>query len=164
MATGETMAIIHPYQAETPATNYPQQNLRNVHPTLDFDAATAETANFTLVLPSHYGGNGLTVLVRWAGATATSGNVKWNAAIERMDVGTLDTDADSFASAQTTTTAANGTSGILAETSIAFTSGAQMDSVAAGETFRLQVKRDAADAADTMTGDAQVESIVVKET
>lgn len=165
MATGETMCTIHPLElGEGPTSAFPQINLRNQHPVLDFDAATAETAYVTRILPSHYAGGGLTVLIRWVGATATTGAVKWNVAFERIDTGTLDIDADSFASIQTATTTTSGTSGVNVETSIAFTSGAQMDSVAAGETFRMSVKRDAADGADTMAGDAEITYILVKET
>lgn len=164
MATGNTLITINPLEAEFPAANFPQHDLRNAHPVLDFDAATAETCYFTRTLPKLYAGGGLTVRIRWAASTATSGNCKWNVQIERIDAGTLDIDADSFASAQTTTTAANGTSGITVETVITFTSGAQMDSVAAGETFRLLLQRDAANGGDTMTGDAELVALIVEET
>jgi hypothetical protein len=95
-------------------------------------------------------------------ATATTGNVKWNAEVERTTA--QDTDSDSFAAAQTATTTCSGTSGILVETSIQFTSGAQMDSVVAGERFRVRVSRDANDAGDTMAGNAQLLGFYVKET
>ena len=45
-----------------------------------------------------------------------------------------------------------GTAGILTVTEIPFTNGAQMDSVGAGDGFRLRITRDAAN--DDMTGDA----------
>lgn len=164
MASGDTLCTFFPTDAELPAANYPQHNVRNIHPTLDYDAAAEETAYFTSVLPANYAGGGITVLIRWAAASATSGDCIWLTAIERILVGTLDIDADSFASANTVTTTANGTSGVTVESSIAHTSGAQMDSLAAGETFRLSVARNADDGSDTMTGDAQIVSVVVKET
>jgi hypothetical protein len=80
-----------------------------------------------------------------------------------MDVGTTDMDADSFATAQTPTAiTVPATSGVIQEISIPFTNGAQMDSLAAGEMFRLKLTRDPAN--DTSTGDLQLLSVVVKET
>ena len=87
--------------------------------------------------------------------SATSGDVVWGGSIERAQEGGTDQDADSFAAEQTATSTANGTSGIKTKTTLTFTSGAVMDSLAAGEPFRLKIARKAADAADTMTGDAE---------
>jgi hypothetical protein len=163
MASGETLLIFTPLHNQPPASGAATLDLRNSHPVLDFDAAAAEDAIFGAILPRHYAGGGLTVILTWMATSATSGDVKWNAAIERDDSGT-DLDADSFASAQTTTTTAPATSGAPITTSIAFTSGAQMDSLAVGEKFRLKVTRDAAAGGDTMTGDAEILAIEIKET
>jgi hypothetical protein len=65
---------------------------------------------------------------------------------------------------QAVTDAAPGTSGYVTIASIAFTDGAQMDSVAAGEGFRLSVIRDADNGSDTMTGDAELWAVEIKET
>ena len=46
--------------------------------------------------------------------------------------------------------------------SIAFTDGVDMDSVAAGERFRIKITRDAA--SDTATGDAELTGIEIRET
>lgn len=159
-----TLVTFRPQQAESPSTLYGVFGTRNAHPYLAFDAATNWNSIFTGVLPNQYYGNGLTVNIYWMAASATSGNVVWNAYIERDDVGTLDLDAASFAAAQTATTAANGTSGVLSLTTITFTSGAQMDSLAAGEQFRIKVERNAASGSDTMTGDAQITMVEVRET
>ena len=48
--------------------------------------------------------------------------------------------------------------------SIAFADGAEMDSVAAGNAFRVQITRDANNAADTATGDAELVAVHIKET
>jgi len=47
---------------------------------------------------------------------------------------------------------------------IAFTNGAQMDSLAAGESFRLRIYRDANNGDDDMAGDAQLLRIEIQET
>ena len=164
MASGDSLFTWTAHANEPPTTNFAIFATRNSHFVLEFDAATAWSAVFRGVLPRNYAGSGVTVRVGWMGASATSGNVKWNAQIERHQDETDDLDSDSFATAQTTTAAAPATSGQVQYTDIAFTSGAQMDSVATGEGFRLKVTRDAADGADTMTGNAQLLTVEIRET
>ena len=161
MASGDTLAIFMPLGSEPPASNYATLDTRNAHPVLDFDPATAESILFSGVLPPNYAGGGLTVRLSWAATTATGGDVVWSAAFERLSG--QDIDSDGFASARTATGTANGTSGVLTVTSISFTHGAQIDSLAAGEAFRLQISRAAADAGDTMSGDAELIAVEIRE-
>ena len=160
MASGNTLCVFTPLENQPPATVYATLDTRNSHPVLDFDAATDEDAVFGGVLPRHYAGGGLTITLHWTATTATTGDVKWNVDIERMNT---DLDADSFVGANTTTTTTNGTSGIIATTAVTFTDGADMDSLAAGEAFRLKVTRDANDAADTLVGDAELHRVEIRE-
>lgn len=162
MASGNTLAVFLPLAYEPPAANYATVNVRNLHPMLEFDSATQETAIWTSQMPRHYGGGNITVNVTWA-AVPTSGTVGWDVTFERVDAGTLDIDADSFATAQTITAATvSGTSGITSMTSVTATAGSTgTDSVAAGEVFRLRLRRDVAN--DTAAGDAQVLSVEVRE-
>ena len=51
---------------------------------------------------------------------------------------------------------------IATNASIAFADGAEMDSVAAGNAFRVQITRDANNAADTATGDAELVAVHIK--
>jgi hypothetical protein len=164
MASGNTLCVFTPAHNVGPATNYATLDTRNGHLVLDFDSATDEDAIFPGVLPSNYAGGGLTVTVVWSATSATSSDVVWNAAIERLEDEGTDTDADSFATAQAATATAPGTSGALQYTNITFTSGANMDSLAAGEAFRLKVTRDANNGNDSMLGDAELHRVVVKET
>lgn len=164
MASGNTLNVFGALDNVPTATNYATIDTRNNHLVLDFDDSTNEDAVFQSVLPRHYAGGGLTITLMWAATSATTGNVVWNAAIERLADETDDIDADSFAAAQAATAAAPATSGMLQYTTIAFTSGAQMDSLTAGEAFRLKVTRDANNASDTMTGDAELWAVEIKET
>ncbi|TXH13488.1 MAG: hypothetical protein E6R03_11170 [Hyphomicrobiaceae bacterium] len=164
MATGNTLAVFTAVGGAYPSSNYATPDLRNAHPVLDFDASTEESCYFEGVLPDTYAGGGLTVELYWMATSATSGDVKWGGSIERMHSNGDDLDSDSFASEQTDTTTTNGTSGKVTKSAITFSSGSNMDSLAAGEPFRLKVARKAADVADTMTGDAELSRIVVKET
>lgn len=164
MASGNTLITFTPAANEPPTSNPATLDSRNGHPVLDFDASTDESAIFSGVLPRSYSGGGLTVTPIWGGTSATTGNVVWNAKFERLEDEGTDMDSDSFASAQAATGAAPSTSGALQYTPITFTSGAQMDSLAAGEMFRLKVTRDADNGSDTMAGDAELVGVEIKET
>ena len=159
-----TLLVFTPLHNEPPASAFATLDTRNSHPVLDFDAAAVESAVFSGVLPRSYSGGGLTITLIWAATSATSGNVVWNTAIERMEADGTDIDADSFATANAVTDAAAAASGALSYASIAHTSGAQMDSLAVGEAFRLKVIRDAANGSDTMTGDAELVAVEIRET
>ena len=166
MASGDTLAVFTPLHNEPPATLYATLDIRNAHPVLDFDGAADEEAVFTGILPRHYAGGGLTVYLHVMFSSAVSGNAYWQAAFERMDDGTLDTDADSFAAFQGAAGNPNGTSGVMTLVTIPFTSGAQMDSLAAGEMFRLKIRRDADGSVgtDDVTTDGELVSCEIKET
>jgi hypothetical protein len=116
-------------------------------------------------MPRHYAGGGVTVYLHWAASTDTTAahHCYWDAAFERIAADDLDIDADSFAAAQSVDTDhCNATSGKVTITAITFTNGAQMDSVVAGDLFRLRITRDAAN--DDLTGDAELLGIEIKET
>lgn len=163
MASGDTLLIFLPGNNEPPSANFATLDSRNLHPCLDFDAATNESAVFSAILPQHYDGGGVTVYLHYALTSATSGDTDWDVAFERVGDQQLDIDSDSFASVQSVdNTTVPGTSGNVDVVSIAFTDGAQMDSVAAGELFRLKVTRDAA--SDTATGDAELYAVEIRET
>ena len=164
MASGDSLIQFHPYNNEPTATNYATLDTRNQHPCLDFDAATNESAVFTGVMPQHYAATtGVTVYLYWAASTDTTDthHVYWDVSFE-LDTG-LDLDGDSFAAVQSKDTDhCNATSGIETVTTIAFTAGAQMDSVVAGSHFRMMVTRDAAN--DDVTGDAELFMVEIRET
>jgi hypothetical protein len=162
MSSGDTLLQFTPDSYEPPASNYATLDVRNQHPVLDFDDTTQEGALFSAILPRHYSGGGMTVYAHWSATSAVTGTIGWDVAIER--VGTAqDTDSDSFASAQTITAATvSGTSGIVTITNVAISDGANIDSVAVGELFRLRIRRDVAN--DTAVGDAELHGIEIKET
>lgn len=166
MASGDLLCKFFPHDNEPPATNYATLDLRNYHPCLDFDGAADEEAVFSDELPRNYAGGGLTVYLHVAFTSATSGNAYWQVAIERMDDGTLDLDADSFAAFVGAAGNPNGTSGIMTLVTLTFTAGAAMDSLAVGEMFRLKVRRDADGSAgtDDVTTDGELFGVEIKET
>jgi hypothetical protein len=132
---------------------------------LDFNGTTDQEAVFSDALPLAYAGGGLAVDLYVALTTATSGSFRFQAAIERNDVSSLDIDADSFEAFQSAGGTAPGTSGQFVKITISFTAGAQMDSLAAGEPFRLKIRRDAdgTSGTDDITTDAELIIAVMRE-
>lgn len=167
MASGDTLVTLFPAANEPPSANFATPDTRNGHPTLDFDGSTDEEAVFTGILPRNYGGGGLTINTYWSFTSATSGSLRVQTDIERMDVSSLDIDADSFSGTfQSAGGTAPGTSGQLIQVATTHSSGANMDSLAAGEMFRLKVRRDAdgTSGTDDITTDAELLGIEIKET
>ena len=147
-----------------PASAYATLDLRNSHPVLDFDGASDEEAVFAGVLPSSYSGGGVTIDL-WVGFTsATSGTCRWQAAFERINTSGLDIDADSFAAFNSAGGTAPGTSGMFIKISIAFADGAEMDSLAASEAYRLKIRRDAdgTSGTDDITTDAELLRVMAR--
>ena len=164
MASGDTLCIFTPLHNQPPAANAATIDLRNQHPLLDFDDSTDEDAMFGSVLPRNYAGGGVTCLIIWLASTAVVNDVVWDIAWERHQDDAFDLDGDGFAAVQSVTDTCANVSGEPSYCTIAFTDGAQMDSVAAGESFRLKITRDANNVADDMVGDAELLRIEIRET
>src|SRR6266702_3722427 len=114
-----------------------------------FDAATDEHCFFTFTLPSDYSSGGI-ININWKRASLTTAvNVVWKAAVaaEVPNSKALNTVA--------TTTACSTTSQALVTTAITLT----MDSAAVGDMVTVMLGRDADNASDTLTVDAQVTDV-----
>ena len=148
----KTYAVFRAYNdSMPPSSNYATLDTRNNIGVADYDDATDESLFFMGIIPEAASlGSGLKIRLHWMATTATSGNVVWDVSLERM---TTDLDSDSFDTIASGTAAANGTSGILTVTEITLTT---IDSVTAGDGFRLKVTRDANNASDSMSGDAEL--------
>lgn len=163
MASGDTLCSFTPLHNEPPSSNPATLDVRNQHPVLDFDATTNESAVFSGVLPQNYAGGGVTVYLHYAMSSATSNDVDWDVAFERIGDQQQDIDSDGFAAVNSVdNTTVPGTSGNVDIVNVTFTDGADMDSVAVGEGFRLMVTRDAS--SDTATGDAELLFVEIRET
>ena len=154
----KTYAVFTATENQPTATAFATLDTRNSIAVLDFDAATDESAVFVGIIPEGASlGSGLKVFIHWMASTATSGNCRWGVQFEKSGT---DLDSDSFDTATEAHSAANGTSGIETVTEITATA---IDSLAAGDRFRLKVFRNADDATnDTMTGDAELIAVEVR--
>jgi hypothetical protein len=137
---------------------------RNQRPCLDADPTTNEDAVFSSVMPQHYAGTtGVTVYIHYAMSSAEANTIDWDAAFELVGDQDFDVDGDGFAAVNSTdNTTVPGTSGLVDIVSIAFTDGADMDSVTAGDGFRLKITRDAA--SDDAVGDSEIFWVEIRET
>lgn len=150
-----TRAILTPFSAEFPASNFPQLLLSNRRPVLAFDASTDETCYWTFVAPQGLTG-AITLVITIAMASATSGTVGFQAQLEAItDADSTDTDsATSFDSVNNSaSTTVPGTAGFIKQISITMTNA---DSMAAADYVRLSLNRDGDGSAitDSATGDA----------
>jgi hypothetical protein len=154
----KTFVTFTPDNNQPPATNFATLDTRNSIAVLDFDDSTDESAIFVSIAPE--GANlasGLTIRLIWTATTATSGDVVWDASLERLNT---DINSDSFDTAASVTTTTNGTSGVPNYSTITLTT---IDSLAVGDGFRLKINRDANNGSDTMTGDAELIAVEVQQ-
>jgi hypothetical protein len=153
---------VHVIKAMPPATAYATFDSRAGGSTpaesvevIDFDASSTEYMDFLCRL-ENYSGGGLTFTLPWSATSATSGGVRWEVAIRR-----LEDDADDVDTAHTydfngvTDTAASA-SGEVVYATVTFADGADMDSWADGELAIVRVRRKHDHAGDDMTGDAEL--------
>ena len=120
---------------------------------LAFDASSAENA-YWVTRAINYGSGNLSVDLDWYADTATSGVVQWGVQIAAItpDADTQDVETKALATAQTVTDTHLGTTGQrVHRCTVTVTN---LDSIASGDDVWFKIYRDAANASDTMTGDA----------
>ncbi len=151
-----------------PVSAFATLDTRNDNLVLDFDDTTNEVAMFQGFMPEHYGGNGVTLRigVMATDLTVTPHDVSVFAFFKSVTDNVDDLDTKNFAVPQSNTAVDEAAaSGRVRYFTIAFTNGAQMDSVAAGEMFYLLIMRDAQDATnDDLTDDMELVFVEVRET
>ena len=172
MASGNTLAHFEPQANQPPDNGFATldtitaaSGLRMV---LDYDDTTDETAIFSSVMPSIYGGGGVTITIRGAMAGAnTTDTMSFDAAFEEVIVGgAMGAGGSDFAAANNANVAVDDDADDEFEFTIAFTDGADMDSVGADDAFRLRLTRDAdsTTSTDDAVGDFQFLSATIQET
>ncbi len=162
MASGDTLLTFTPHDNQPLTSAFATLDTRNSHPVLDFDDTTKESAVFAGVMPRNYAGGGVVVYIHYAMTSAEANTVDWDASFERIGDQQQDIDGNGFAAAQSVdNTTVPGTTGLVDIVSISFTDGAQMDSIAVGEGFRLLIQRDSPN--DNAVGDAELLFVEMKE-
>jgi len=144
-----------PLAAEFPATGLATLGLSNRRPVLAFDASIDQTVYWTAVAPQGLA-TPLTCHIYFAMASATSGAVVFQAAIEAITPGdAVDTDSTTSFDSNNNSSAITvpGTAGYVGIVSITLTNN---DGIQPGDYFRLRVNRDADNGSDTAAGDCYV--------
>ena len=140
-----------------PATAHPDRGVIQNRVYLAFNDETPETVySQAFRMPAEYAAGTVKFEVGYIMATATSGTVEWEVAVEAVtDADALDLDtASGWDTVNTGTATVPATAGYLDVITVTLTN---KDSVAAGDMVRISLSRDADDATnDTATGDARV--------
>lgn len=130
---------------------------------LAFDASSVESASWTFRAPQGLSGS-LSLVVSYFMASATSGNIDFEASVEAISEGDAhDLDAGTYFSTVNTMTAdaVPATQGYMGEFTISLTNA---DSIAAGDVVTIKLERDADDATnDTASGDCYVWNVELRE-
>lgn len=168
MASGQIFSL----RPTPPGSTFAQYDTRaggstpaETYPVADFQDTADEFLDFVGVLQG-YAGGGVTLTIKWSATSATTGDVVWGAAFRRLADDAEDADTSHTYDFNTVTATTASVSGEVDYTTITFTDGADMDSVADGELFILRIARDANNGSDTMTGDAELwmDALVLRET
>jgi len=171
MASGDTLLILTPQSSTPPASNFATLDViagadataAESFPVLDFDASADEYADWHCVMPQNYGSGGLTVTIIWAAISDQANACQFEAAFRAIEDDAEDIDTTDHAYDFNTVAASPaGTAGEVSYDNITFTDGADSDNVDAGDAFVFRLMRDVSD--DSMTGDASVLAVHIKET
>ena len=142
---GATTNGADPQQVETTATR-PDMKV------LDFDASTAEYAQFSVAFPKSWAAGTVTYQVYWTPGSTNTGNCIFG--LQGVSCGDSDTIDVAYGTAAEVTDAGIGT---VEDQQITSESGAvTITAAAAGEQTYFQLYRDAADGSDTFSADARV--------
>ena len=162
MASGDTLVTFVPQSNEPPSSNFATLDTRNLHPVLNFNPTTNESAVFSFVLPRSYAGGGFTIYIHYAMASAVTLTIDWDVSLEQIGDQQLDIDADGFGTVTSIdNTTVPGTSGNV-DIVNGVISHANAGSPTVGDGMRLKVLRDAV--SDDAAGDGELRFVEIKET
>lgn len=142
----DPIGTVFPQSVRFAGTNFPVEGLA-------FDAAADEACCAKFKVKT-YGSGNLTAILTWYADSASSGVVRWGAALAAItpETDTQDVETKAFATENTVDDTHLGTTGQrLHNASIAISN---LDSIASDDTVFLRIRRVGSNGADTMTGDA----------
>ena len=161
----KTYAAFTPLDNQPPTSAFATLDTRTAGvAVLDYDQAALEHAVFVGCLPeAAVTTNGLKVRLVWTADTVTNTDaVVWAIAWQRVDTST-DLDTDAFSNTVTATAAASGTAGVPVITEITITGTANLDSIVAGDFYRIRISRDGTNASDALTNDACLVGVEIRD-
>src|SRR3990167_11236691 len=142
MATGDTLAVLSPRNADFPNGTATAGQAAGV-PTVDFDATTDEYCVFECVMPSNYSNGGVHVDIYWVPLSDTNiAHLCYFEAATRSEDTATDIDTWSYSAAQSGNSTCPSSVNKVQKTRITFTH-AQFGSLVANTPFGLKINRDA---------------------
>ncbi len=160
MAAGDTLVVFDALANLPPASDYAAPVLRGDFVALRFGGAGDQRAVFLAVVPSAYGGNGVSCVVHYTTETATAGAALLQLGVTALVPGeSLDNPAAAPQNTQLSLPAPS-TAGDLAEQE---SLSIPLSETVKGQHFMLAVERLASDPLDTVADGLDVISIEVKE-
>jgi hypothetical protein len=167
-----TYAVWTPLDNQPPASNYATLDTRNSIAVLDFDdGATNEAAIFVGIIPQGFtnpaSGTSFEVIIHWVPTTTpgTTTYARWGATFQKIIATDIASDSFDSEGDMETRTAASTSSGIASVTTVNIPYN-KIDSLAAGNAFRLKVYRDSSNTdvntGDNLTGDAEVIAVELR--
>jgi hypothetical protein len=171
MASGDTLVAWRALDAELPIDEFAlfdtiQVNQVGLHdplmPILVFEDGVNRYAHFGAVMPKHYTGNGINVELVWS-SIQTTGNCVWIVSFKRIQDGVTDLDTAIFGNETFITPTTNAGANVVDYDTIAVSDGANMNNIAAGEFFKMELIRDGDSGSDTLAGDANLSAIIITE-
>jgi hypothetical protein len=117
-----------------------------------FDDSSEEKHRWQFDVPQNFAGS-LHLILTWAMASATAGNVVLTGRVKAVTPSTEDVDAAAFAADNDATEAVPGTGGYTKQTDITLSND---DSIAADDLVVIEVARKGDNGSDTATGDLEL--------
>jgi hypothetical protein len=146
----KTYAIFTPLNNEPPATNYATIDTVNSISVLDFDGTTQESAIFRSMIPEGASFSNILATLYFTASTVTGG-VMWGVQYEKL-IGAGIT-GDRFTGGVTGLATLSGATSTPVGITLLSTS---YGGLTVGDPYRVKVYRDAANASDSMAGDAEL--------
>jgi hypothetical protein len=122
-------------------------------PTIDFAQAADSDILIASAMDAKYDGGTINVDIYWFAGVAIVGDVRWEVSFVNQTGGNLVTRA--FAGPQFVVTTVPGVINTIVQSTVAFTQ-VQADGIAAGDPYRVRIRRAGAAGTDTMADTAQV--------
>lgn len=165
MANGDPLAIFSAQHHEPASlsTQAPQLAVIGSRLTLAYDPSVEELAHFRSYLSTAYAGGGIRADIWWLSTTTSTQLGIWGMAVERSQEAVSDLATDNYDTEKTLQSPAPGVANALRKASFPFTT-TEIDSVAAGEPFRIRLARKATSTGDELTVDAHFYQMYLVET
>jgi hypothetical protein len=132
---------------------------------LGFDDATSEEAHWPISGKDYGGSASILVTIYWYAANATSGVVRWGVRLAAYtpETDTASVEAKTYATADEQNDTHLGTTSKRMHETTHTLSSTELDSIVAGDVAWLGIYREGGDAGDTMSNDALLERVEVRE-